>query len=258
MYFFQINLNGYNLICAAYYPDTEKFFRGFYPQGFSKHSDSGKIDIAALKKQNPGQIVFVHPEDWAEYQKIGMPPCAHTEYSILTEYFSDFLIPLNSVIIHGVALRWHDRAYLICAHSGVGKTTQARFLNELRPNEFEIICGDRPILEFRKPLEYGISESVVVHPSPWNGKENWHGGESAQLSGVILLERGDENKLSVITEQEAAIPLYSQFIHTGWSEDKIKIVANLETKLLRSVPLWKLLSNKVPDSTQLLIENIFT
>ena len=226
--------------------------------------------------------------DWAEYIASGMEDCAHTEFSMLTPHFSDAMLSRDRVIVHGVAVRWHDQAYLICAASGTGKSTQARFLQELRPGAFSIICGDRPVLEFRpadpavvaagndasaaqrpdeqcsplrtSPATPAAAEewSVLVHPSPWNGKENWHGADAAPLAGLILLERGEENRLASMTDKEAALPMYPHFIQTAWEADKIRKVAELETRLLHSVPIWKLTTHQVPYSTRVLLESVFT
>lgn len=195
-------------------------------------------------------------QDWDGIKDLNLAICAHTEYSILTANCSDVLLPFDRVIIHAVALRWHDKAYLICANSGVGKSTQARFLQQLRPDEFGIICGDRPILEFRHS-DSDKGDTITVWPSPWNGKENWHGAEAAPLAGIILLERGEENKLCALSEKETILPMYTYFIHTGWKAENIKKIADLETRLLRNTQLWKLVTNTVPDSTKLLLESVF-
>ena len=107
--------------------------------------------------------VCVSEKDWEFYHSQGIERKADMEFSVLAAHFSDSLLPFDRVIIHSVALRRQDKAYLICAASGTGKTTQARFLQQLHPGEFGIICGDRPVLEFRE-------KEIVVHPSPWNGK----------------------------------------------------------------------------------------
>ena len=195
--------------------------------------------------------VTVHPEAWQELSDAGIELCAHTEYSVLTAFISDALLPLGCVVFHAVALRWRGRAWLICAESGVGKSTQARWLRRLRPEEFGVISGDRPILSFQ-------ANEITVHPSPWNGKEDWHGADAAPLAGLILLERGEENRLASMTDKEAALPMYPHFIQTAWEADKIRKVAELETRLLSSVPIWKLTTHQVPDSTRLLLEAVFS
>ncbi len=224
-----------------------------------------------------GIPVCLTDEDWSFYLNAGIEENAHSEYSLLTMPFSDALMDYNRMAFHAVALRWQDKAYLIAAPSGVGKSTQARFLQELRPGEFGVISGDRPILEFRKKethfsdeIQIDRSDStqilsnpeghwdIIVHPSQWNGKENWFGAKAAPLAGLILLLRGDQNELISLTPREAAIRCYNQVIQTFISPDKIRKAAELTTRLLNSVPIWQLTTYQVPESTKLLVKSIFS
>ena len=240
---YALQLAGHALPFRTRYADTCDYFRAY-----------GKV--LSMEQQAcqeiAGSPVPVHiPDiDWREYLQSGMEDCPHTEYSMLTPHFSDALLPFDRVILHAVAIRWEDMAWLLCGESGVGKSTQARFLQELRPGEFTIICGDRPILSFH-------DNEILVHPSPWNGKENWHGADAAPLSGIILLKRGEENRLACLSEKEAALQLYPHFIHTAWKAENIHMVAELETRMLDLAPVWQLTSHDVPASTRLLLESVF-
>lgn len=199
----------------------------------------------------PGAPVSIPETDWQEYLQSGMEDCAHTEYSMLTAHCSDALLAFDCVILHAAALRWRDRSWLIIAPSGVGKSTQTRNLQTLLPGEVSVICGDRPVLE-------RCGGAFRVHPSPWNGKENWHGAEAAPLGGLILLRRGPENRLYALREDEAILNLYVAFIQTSASVEAVTKVADLEDGVLRAVPTWLLVSDTVPDSTRCLVEGIFS
>ena len=235
--------------------------------------------------------VCLSPEDWAYYTARGFAASPQAEYSLLTAAFSDALMDFDRLIIHGVALCWRDRAWLICAPSGVGKSTQARWLQTLRPGEFAVISGDRPILEFLPALPNCHSERseesvpprhserseesvppshsaaaaigsqppapILVHPSPWNGKEDWYGAEAAPLAGIILLQRGEENRLEALKPRKAAVSVYTQLIQTAAREKKIRQAAELTNRLLRTVPVWRLTSRQPPASTQLLLDQVF-
>ena len=249
--------------CTFSFPETEKAFQ---------HLEFRGLNIPVCDNNQ----IYMSGTDWELYKSLGFQKTPHMEYSLLTAHFSDALLQYDRVIVHGVAVRWRDQAFLICANPGVGKSTQARFLQELRPGEFGIICGDRPVLEFRHSerseesvspvaahsVRHGFAtiekDEIIVHPSPWNGKENWHGAEAAPLAGVILLERGEENRLVSISEREAMLPMYSYFIQTAKTEEHVKKVAELETRLLRAVPFWKLTTYEVPASTRLLLESVFS
>ena len=272
-HFFSVSLGGVSLPCAARYDQTEAYFRPLQAEA----SSSGCSPVR------------ISETEWLEYLDEGLVPCAHTEYSLLTPCFADRLMQQGSAIVHAVALRWRDSAYLLCAPSGVGKSTQTRFLQELRPGEFSVICGDRPVLQFcykdvcrdKHCLSVGeqcsslhtvsnseLSEdtasvatgkrSILVHPSPWNGKENWHGADAAPLAGVILLSRGSEDRLFSLSAKEAGIPLFMQFIYHATTAELVKAAASFTTMILENVPAWRLESNRPPASTELLLNAVFS
>ena len=256
-----VSLAGMTITCALRYQETARYFPAPNP--------------AATRVG--GEFVFLSDDDWRFFLSEKMVEGPYSEYSLLTAAFSDALMDHDRMILHSVALRWQDKAYLIAARSGTGKSTQARCLQELRAGEFGIICGDRPILEFchcepvtdvtgvaiRTPVPPVGADAhigppaVLVHPSPWNGKENWFGAEAAPLAGLILLERGDENRLTALSPREAAIRTYAQVIQLCDNPAKIRKAAELTTRLLNSVPIWQLTSFQVPASTELLLESVF-
>ena len=232
---FTVTLAGRSFRVSARYAETASYFPAPDPE-------------APLV---PGAPVSIPETDWQEYLQSGMEDCAHTEYSMLTAHCSDALLAFDCVILHAAALRWRDRSWLIIAPSGVGKSTQTRNLQTLLPGQVSVICGDRPVLE-------RCGSAFRVHPSPWNGKENWHGAEAAPLGGLILLRRGPENRLYALREDEAILNLYVAFIQTSASVEAVTKVADLEDGVLRAVPTWLLVSDTVPDSTRCLVDGIFS
>ncbi len=261
-----VSLAGLTFPCAIRYADTARYF--------------APADPAAPVVPCPP--VEITEEDWRYYLNMDMADCAHTEFSMLTPHFSDALMDHNRIILHAVAVGFRGKAYLISAQSGVGKSTQASWLQTLRPGEFSVICGDRPVLEFTglrpadqcppaetrrvttpdgRTLELPGPPAppqwdVTVHPSAWNGKENWHGGAAAPLAGVILLRRGEENCIQPLRPRDGAIRVYSQLIQTCKDAARIRTAADMTTRLLNSVPLWELTTHQVPDSTRLLLETV--
>ena len=131
----ELSLAGLTFSCALRYEQTAAYF----PQP----------DPAARPVE--GGALCLSEEDWSAYLADGMIPCANTEFSLLSAACSDALMAYDRLILHAVALHWADRAWLIAAPSGVGKSTQAKTLRALRPGTFGVICGDRPVLEFRPP-----------------------------------------------------------------------------------------------------------
>ena len=242
--YYNISLAGITIPCKFQFTETASYF----PEKYIKHSD------------NRVSAILIDANEWNILKSLDMIESPYSEASLMTAYLSEALTEYQRAIVHGVAIRWKGKAYLICANPGVGKSTQARFLQELRPGEFEIICGDRPVIQAQLTNNSGVDigkGEVIVHPSPWNGKENWHGAAAAPLGGLILLERGSQNKIKKISELEAILPMYTYFIQLNRDEEVIKRIARLETCLLRAAPIWKLTSFQVPASTRILLDEVF-
>lgn len=155
----------------------------------------------------------------------------HVELSFL---LSDFLLKYDRVFFHGTAFSWQGRAWIVTAPPGTGKTTHFMLWKKLFGEQAEIICGDKPILECGET-------GIIVHSSPWNGKENMGQRASAPLGGVILLERGDENSMERVGS-EAIGDIYRQFLYSAREREAVRTVFMIEDRILRTVPVWKLTS----------------
>ena len=269
----EVTLAGLTLPCALRYAEAAAF---------------PPPDPAAPRAEI--EPVRLTEEDWDYYLRRGSEATPRAEFSLLSAAFSDALMDYDRLVLHGAALRRQDRAWLICAPSGTGKSTQTSWLRRLRPNEFGVISGDRPVLEFRHPDPVAAhsvrhlpapvgadahigppappapvgrpdprppSSAILVHPSPWNGKEDWHDAEAAPLAGIILLRRGEENRLEYMDPREAAVPVYAQVIQSAVRPDRIRKSAELVTALVQAVPVWRLTTHHPPASTELLLDEIF-
>ena len=234
MYSYELELGGISLPVSFFYPETAERFGAYCRPG---GQDGGGLALTAW--------------DWAFGDRGGLPRSADSEYSLFAGAVSAALLDRERFLFHAAAVGFRGRAWLIAAPSGVGKSTQVRNLRELWPGQFEVICGDRPLVGFR-------GEEAVVYPSPWNGKEGWNGGEAAPLGGIICLRRGKENEVNRMRERDAALPVYCAVIHNGASEAMIRTAAALTERLLQCAGAWLLVSRDVPDSTRLLYERVFS
>ena len=113
-----------------------------------------------------------------------------------------------------------------------------------------MICGDRPVLRI-------MNDGIIVYPSPWNGKEGWHGAEAAPLEGIICLERGEDNRVEPLKNREAVILVYNAIIQTAITEENVLRTAELETQILKNYRVYRLISRDVPQSSELLFDRLF-
>lgn len=173
-----------------------------------------------------------------------------TEFNLLLEHFCNRFLLYERCLFHSVAICVDDQAFLITAPSGTGKSTQYCNLKTLFGEKIRLICGDKPILEFQD------SGDIIVHPSPWRGKERWKGSGPAKLAGVVYLEQGLYNEISPMFVPDAVVPLYTQFLYQPETETQLRQVASMLDSILRQVPVWKLINTGDLESTRLTYDTI--
>lgn len=174
------------------------------------------------------------PQDEAEKAKSIYPEnCgdAYVEHMELCPRISNALLNCNRVFFHATAFVWREKAWLLTAAPGTGKTTQYGRWKMLCGDEVQMLNGDKPILEC-------TADGIVVHHSPWRGKENMGQMLTAPLGGIILLEQAAENKIERLG-REAVIPVYRQFMYMA-NRESVRRVFEIEDKMLRSVPVFRL------------------
>lgn len=156
---------------------------------------------------------------------------SYVEHMVLGVKISDELIRYNRIMFHALAFIFKNRAWLLTAQSGVGKTTQYILLKRLFGDEITILCGDKPFLEYKG------QGKVFVHPSPWNGKENIGRTVSAPLGGIFVLNRSDGNAIEEMTSSQSISELYSQLVFSANDEHQIAESFWLLQKIMSSAPV---------------------
>ena len=119
----------------------------------------------------------------------------------------------DTFLMHGSVIATAGQGYMICAASGVGKTTRTRLWLDHIPDSL-VVNGDKPLL---RVTEMG----VTAYGTPWCGKEGWNRNTSVPLRAVFLLERGD-NEVQEIDFADAFPALMRQTFKPGDPEAKRK------------------------------------
>lgn len=227
---FSINLSGIPLSISIYFSETKKYFSFFVSD---LYNPSIEVNVPEkLFKQLKGP----------HYQST---LTADDEYHLLHLVVSNALLPFNRCVFHGTAFLWRDKAWLFSAPSGTGKTTQYRQWRRLYRDEVRILNGDKPILQF---CDDG---TIMVHPSPWKGKERMGSMLKAPLGGIIYLQQGQENTIERMESKDAAVPIYRQFLFLPETEEAVRQVCRMEDKLLRNIPVWRLVNKGDAESAEL-------
>ena len=227
---FSIVISGIPLSISANFSETKKFFRFFVSESYSAPNlISVPLKLFEELKGDSHQSALT----------------AADEFFLLHLSVSNALLPFDRCVFHGTAILWRDKAWLFSAPSGTGKTTQYRQWRRLYRSEIRIINGDKPVLQL---CDDG---TIMVHPSPWMGKERLGCMLKAPLGGIIYLEQGKENTIELMDTQDAAVPIYRQFLFLPETEEAIRQVCRLEDRILRGVPVWKLVNKGDAQSAEL-------
>jgi hypothetical protein len=231
---YQSFLGGASVFWAFRFPETEQYLQ--------KWITGTSVDPTAVVRVSEAEF-----SDWASF---GNKIDAFAEFCLLCQQTSEALLPQNRCVIHAGAIRFRDKAFLIAGGSGVGKSTQIKTLMEVYPDDITGINGDKPAVEARD------DGTVIIHPSPWNGKEGWHGAEAAPLGGVFLLRRGAQNSIKPVAPGAAAAFLYQQIFQSYCTQEMIRLAGLMGEKILKSAPVWLFTNKDVPDSTRLLMKTM--
>ena len=215
---FRENFTGRGLRYSFNCPDTHKYMRPYITEDEGEGYDI-KAEEGYLDRRRP---FFPESED-----------SSYIEYKSLINLTSLYLLPFNCCMFHAVAFSWQGLAWLISGPSGTGKTTQYKNWKKVFKSDISMISGDMPLLELK-------DDGVLVHPTPWNGKERIKGTISAPLGGIVLLKQADSDSIRQMSPEECAVPLFLQFAVHPETEDQIISLSGMADRIVKSYPVFEL------------------
>lgn len=148
---------------------------------------------------------------------------------------ADKILDYNGLLIHGVLMKAKNRGILICAESGVGKSTHAMLWKQLLGEDCEIINGDKPLLRFSGRNVYGYG-------TPWAGKERQHKNEEIILTDICFLKRANENQVKRMTKN-IAVPLLNQIYLPKKDGFKTAKTLELADEMIKNTRQWEIKCN---------------
>ena len=227
MYFYTGWFSGVELIFMFRHADTTEYYGSDLKE---REAPNQREALVRGEISVPKEDVLAWNSQW------GIADSSYGEYVLSCSYACDELMKHGRMVFHGASFLWRERAWLFSAPSGTGKTTQLRLWKKLFPGEMEIMNGDKPILEVTEENE------VIVHPSPWKGKENYGRDDlTAPLGGIILLRQAKENRIRRMAPAEAARKLFGRVYSTFNTEEEVRNAGRLLERILTAnVQVWYL------------------
>jgi len=171
----------------------------------------------------------------------------NNEVSYILDAVIRHCLDYNRMVIHGAALSYKNDAYLFIAPSGVGKTTHIKLWKKHLENEVTIINGDKPMLEF--------SNDIIVHGTPWNGKENLGSNVSYPLKAIIVLKQASKNSITKLNTNDSIMNIMPQCFYAFDKEYASKVVSYIE-KLINEIPIYQLECDMSDDAFKVCFESL--
>ena len=144
------------------------------------------------------------------------------------------MLDYDGFLMHGSAIAKDGRAYLFCAPSGTGKSTHTRLWRERFPDCF-MVNDDKPIIRLEDGQFYACG-------TPWSGKHDLDTNVSVPLKGIVLLARGEENRIERVKPETLIGLLFNQIYRPSDQAAYLKTI-DLVSEMLSSCPVYKLYCN---------------
>ena len=202
------------------YPNVEYIAKDYLTEEkpvFSVSVDS--LDIKAERDASSTDYKDAYYEATAIYRKIAEK---------LPEY--------DGFLFHGSVIELNGIAYVITAHSGVGKTTHTGLWLSEFGDEVSIINGDKPIIRFIDGVPYACG-------TPWMGKEGYGKNDMKRLGGFVFLSRGEKNRAMPISVSDAVVRFMSQIYLPKKNKLNLIKTMQLADKVIKSSKLIHLECN---------------
>ncbi len=175
------------------------------------------------------QLQFSVSADWS---KITLTQdCSYTvgmgAFEALTFLIYYVFLHKNVITFHGVLLEAEGMGFLLCADSGVGKTTHARLWRDHK--NALILNGDRAPCFRERGQWFGFG-------TPWCGTSGEYLNRFVPLRAVVILERGTENRISPIN----VMSLLHHTVYPSWDKATTEAMLSLLDSFLETVPVLRL------------------
>ena len=167
---------------------------------------------------------------------------AYCECICLYRAIAEQLPMLDRFVFHGAAVEIGGRGYIFTAPSGTGKTTHVELLLKNYPENVAIVNGDKPIVHV-------TDGGARVCSTPWAGKEGMNRNVSRDLAGIVLLRRGEVNRIREVQPSDHFAAIMAQTYFPGDALARVRTLELLD-KLAKQVKFYVLECNISDDAAK--------
>jgi len=163
-----------------------------------------------------------------------VPDTAPLDYPLDELLIMHRLTQEKAIELHGCGIvRANGVGNLFVGHSGAGKSTTTRLWTE-RGN-VEVLSDDRIIVR----RESSNTGRMLIYGTPWHGEAHYASPGSAPLSRIFVLEHGDRNRLTRLTESQAVAELFARSFVPFHRHEYVDCALSFLQELVSAVPVFR-------------------
>lgn len=199
--------------------------------------------------QNKVRLAYVISEGWSKWRLIADSSSrfGRDSFSSLVYIFAYSVLNKSGIMLHGVVMEWSGMGIIVCAHSGVGKSTHTNMWED-KENAL-IINGDKALCYRDKDMWFSCG-------APWCGTSGKFVNKSVAIKAIILLERGHKNCIFAVSPLQAAINLIELTYAPSWNEFLMARALDLLDDLVAKVPVYRLYCTPDYEAVQVLKQEL--
>ena len=228
-----ISLAGLTVDVSPQYPDLAAMCR----------------DYVAPPRAKADFSVSVTEEEIAAEGVGGNYPAGYLETLAVYRKLCERALDFGRVLMHGSAFAFDGEGVLFTAPSGTGKSTHAAYWREVYGGRVQPVNDDKPLLTVSR-------REVLVSGTPWDGKHHLSANITVPLRAIVLLGRGQTDKLTRITATAAYPALLAQIYRPG-DPDRLAATLSLVDRAIPHLSFYRMSATLSPDAARVACRGIF-
>lgn len=206
-------------------------------------------DYQAPPRAKPDFSVSVTEEEIAAEGAGGSYPAGYLETLAVYRKLCERALDFGRVLMHGSAFAFDGQGVLFTAPSGTGKSTHAAFWREVYGGRVQPVNDDKPLLTVNK-------REVLVSGTPWDGKHHLSANVTVPLRAIVLLGRGETDKITRLTAT-AAYPLLLAQTYRPSDPDRLAATLALMDRAIPHLSFYRMSATLSPDAARVACRGIF-
>lgn len=157
-------------------------------------------------------------------------------------------VSTGNMMIHAAAAVYQNNGIIFCGMHAAGKSTQA--------NLWKKHLG-ADIINYDQPCIIAQNDEILIHGSPWSGKEEVFRNEYAPLKAIVFVEQAEEDRAIRVSKAEGFSLIYlNNYLYPLDDTIEDKYFQVIE-QVVSNVPVFRLKCTMNESAVEALYSEIF-